>query len=257
METFSYQRVLPSCTLHRSLLVAIEKKLLLGLPVIMQDELRKITKGLGLEDHKKLEQYMVTVESKKKNVNYKCAKDLPSPYFERQPRQVKVEYVLCASKFISVEIIFSINERPRIDITTQSALVQKKMSKVADLLCESIAAYGNRHRVMHSPFVQSLLLLTIPLIVMVYGIYSEIDAFFLYSSMGWLCLLSLGLVKSLPQLFPWVTFETKRRFKLNRIPLLAKVSLLSVVVACYVALILLYSPRANSSDAVMLASLFG
>jgi hypothetical protein len=257
METFTYQRVLPSCTLHRALLAAIEKKLLLGIPILMHDGLRKITKRLGLEDHKKLEHYMIMVESKKQNMSYKCAKELPSPYFERQPKQVKVEYLLCASKFIAVEIVFSINQRPRVRMTTQSPIVQKMLPKVADTLCESIAAYGNRHKVLHSPFVQSLLLLTTPILVMAYGIYCEIDAFMLYSSMGWLCLLSLGLVKSLPQLFPWVTFETKRRFKLNRIPLLAKFSLISVVVACYIALILLYMPRASSSEAVMLASFFG
>ena len=257
METFSYQRVLPSCTLHRALLVAIEKKLVLGIPILMQDGLRKITKGLGLDDHKKLEQYTITVETKKKNVNYKCAKELPSPYFERQPKQVKIEYALCASKFIAVEIIFSINERPRVYMTTQSPMVEKMLPKIADALCESIAAYGNRHKIIHSPFVQSFLLLTIPLIVIAYGIYNDIDVFFLYSSMGWLCLLSLALVKSLPQLFPWVTFETKRRFKLNRIPLLAKFSILSVVVACYIALILLNLPRTDSSDTVMLAGLFG
>lgn len=257
METFNYQRTLPSCTLHKALLAEIEKRLRLGVPILLQEGLRKISLGLGLEDHKKLEHYMIIVESKKETLNFNCAKELPLPYFEHHPKKVKVEYDLCASKFITVRIIFTLNDRPRVYMSTQSQQVEKILPKVADGLCASILAYGNRHKFLHSPVVQSLPLLTIPLMVMAYGFYSEIDVFLLYSSMGWLCLLLLGLVKSLPQLFPWVTFATKRRFKLNRLPLLARFSLLSVAIACYIALVLLTMPRADNSDTIMLASLFG
>jgi hypothetical protein len=142
-------------------------------------------------------------------------------------------------------------------MTTQSPQVEKILHKIADNLCECIIAYGNRHRFLHSFFVQSLVMLVVPLAVLAYGMYKDIDVFLLCSSMGWLCLLLLGLVKLLPKIFPLVTFETKYRLKLNRIPLLAKFSLLSVVVACYVALVLLNMPRANTSGTIMLANLFG
>jgi len=35
METYSYQRILPSCTLNRTLLVEIEKRLLFDSPKIL------------------------------------------------------------------------------------------------------------------------------------------------------------------------------------------------------------------------------
>ncbi len=257
METFSYQMTLPSCTLGKALLVELEKRLRFGIPILAQEGLRKISMGLGFEDHKKLEHYMIIVESKKEILNFKCTKELPLPYFERQPKKVKVEYDLCASKFITVRIIFTPDERPRVYMKTQNQQVKKMLPKIADGLCATIEAYGNRHKALHNPFVQSLPLLTIPLMVMAFGIYSEIDLFLLCSSLGWLCLLMLGLVKSLPQLFPWVTFASKHRFKLNRLPVLAKVSLLSVAVACYIAMVLLYMPRASNADVIMLASLFG
>ena len=92
MEIFTYQRALPSCTLHKALLVQIEKQLLFGIPRHIQPVLRKTLMGLGLDDHKKLERYMITVETRKKNSNYACAKELPLPYFERQPKKVKIEY---------------------------------------------------------------------------------------------------------------------------------------------------------------------
>ena len=257
METFTYQRALPSCTLHKALLVQIEKQLLFGIPRHIQPVLRKTLLGLGLEDHKKLERYMITVETKKETRSYACANELPLPYFERQPKKVKIEYNLGAAKFIKVNIIFSLNDYPRVYMTSQSPSVEKVLPKIADGLCKSIVTYGNRHNVLHNSFVQSLLLLSIPLAVIVYGLYNNIDVFLLCSSMGWLCLLLLGLVKSLPQLFPMVTFETKYRLQLNRIPLLAKVSLLSVAVACYIAMVLMNIPRADNSGTIMLASLFG
>lgn len=257
METFSYQRALPSCTLQKALLVQIEKQLRLGIPRLIQKGLRKTLLGLGLEDHKQLEHYLITVESKKEIRNYACARELPLPYFERQPKKVKIEYDLGAAKFIKVNIIFSINDYARVYMTSQSPQVGKMLSKIADGLCASIIAYGNRHRVMHSSLVQSLFLLAVPFAVMAYGLYSEIDIFLLYSSMGWLCLLLLGLVRTLPQMFPLVTFETKHRLKLNRIPLLAKFSLLTVAAACYIALVLMNMPRAQSSGPMMMAGLFG
>ena len=257
METFSYQRSLPSCTLQKALLVQIEKQLRLGIPRLIQKGLRKTLVGLGLEDHKQLEHYLISVESKKETRNYACARELPLPYFERQPKKVKIEYDLGAAKFIKVNIIFSINDYARVYMTSQSPQVEKMLPKIADGLCASIIAYGNRHKLLHSPVVQTLLLLAIPCGVMAYGLYSKIDLFLLYSSMGWLCLLLLGLVRTLPQMFPLVTFQTKYRLKMNRIPLLAKFSLLTVAVACYIALVLMNMPRSNNSGTMMLAGLFG
>ena len=257
MEVFNYQRALPSCTLHKALLGQIEKQLLYGIPKHIHAVLQKTLSGLGLEDHKRLEHYMINVETKKATRNYACAKELPLPYFERQPKKVKIEYDLGASKFIRVIIIFSLDDYPRLYMSSQSQLVKKMFPKIADGLCKSIVTYGNRHKVLHNSCVQAILLLAIPFALLDYGLYKEVDAFLLCSSMGWLCLLLLALVKSLPQLFPLVTFETKHRLKLNRIPLLAKVALLSVAVACYIALVLMNIPRAENSGTIMLASLFG
>jgi hypothetical protein len=257
MKTFSYQRILPSCSLNRALLVNIEKRLRFGFPKLIQNGLRKVLQGLGLDDHQKFERFMVVVESKKESRILKCAKELSTPYFEQQPKFVKIFYDLGSTKFITVEVIFPRNDRPRVYLSTQSPQIEKLLPKIADGICAEIASHGNRHKILHNPVVQALILLTLPMMMMTYGVLSGIDIFLLYSSMGWLCLLSLGLVKSLPQLFPWVTFETKNYFKISRLPLLAKVSLLIVAVGCYIALVLLNMPHANSPEPVLLANLFG
>jgi hypothetical protein len=257
METYSYHRILPSCTLNRSLLADIEKRLLFGIPKLLQHLLQKVLQGLGLDSHKKIENYLVIVEKSKETHTLKCAKELTSPYFEPRTKQVSVVYKLSAPTMISIEIIFTKNNRPQINMTTQSPQVEKMLPKIADGLCSSIARYGNRHKIVHNTFVQSMLLMAVPTFVMTYGLYSGIDFFLLYTSMGWLCLLSLGLISSLPQMFPWVTFETQRRFQLSRLPLLAKVSLLTVSIGCYIGLVLLTIPRASEPTMVTLAGFLG
>jgi len=170
---------------------------------------------------------------------------------------LKVFYDLGSTKFITVEIIFPLDDRPRVSMSTHSPQIEKLLPKIADGLCATIALHGNRHKILHNPVVQAFFLLALPTMVMTYGILTGIDIFLLFSSMGWLCLLSLGLVKSLPQLFPWVSFENKYYFKISRLPLLAKVSLITVAVGCYIALILLSLPHANNPETVMVANLFG
>ena len=257
MEAYNCHRILPSCTLNRGLLSEIEKRLLIGIPQIMYQGLRKIVQGLGLEDHKRLENYQIIVEMNKETRNLKCAKELSNTYFEPRTKKVSVVYKLGAPKIIIVEIIFPLHGRPQINMTTQSPQVEKLLPKIADLLYTSILTYGNRQRILHNVFVQSILLLAVPSMVMAYGLYCGIDLFLLYTSMGWLCLLSLGLIKSLPLLFPWVTFEKRRSFQLCRLPLLAKFSLLTVAVGCYIGLILLSIPRASEPTTAMMVGFLG
>jgi len=257
METYSYHRILPSCTLNRALLVEIEKRLLFGIPKIMQPLLQKILQGLGLEGHKKLENYQVVVETRKESRCLKCAKELTNHYFDPRTKQVNIIYKLGAPKIIVVDIIFTQNDRPQVNLTTQSSQVEKLLPKIADGLCASIAIYGNRHKILHNVFVQSVLLLAVPTLAMIYGLYSGIDLFLLYTSMGWLCLLSLGLIKSLPYIFPWVTFETKRSFQLRRLPLLIRVSILTVAIGCYIGLVVMGVPPASEPAMVLLAGYVG
>ena len=257
METYSYQKTLPSCTLNRALLAEIEKRLMFGIPKLMRQGLAKVLQGLGLKDHKKLENYQIIVETVKESRTLQSAKQMPAPYFDRRTRQVSILYKLGAPRILTIEITFPQNARPKITMTTQSHQVEKLLPRIADGLCASIKNYGNRHKLLHNSFVQALLLLAVPLIMMSYGLYSGIDFFLLYSSMGWLCLLSLGIVKSLPHMFPWVTFETQSRFQLERLPLLVKFSLLFVSVGCYISLVLLNMPRTNGPGSVLLAGLVG
>ena len=105
--------------------------------------------------------------------------------------------------------------------------------------------YGNRYKFLHNRLVQSAILISLPTSVMLYGLYLGVDILLLYTSMGWLCLFSLGMTMSLPHLFPWVTFESRRRFHLSRLPLLAKFSLLTVAAGCYIGLVLMIIPVAT------------
>ncbi len=257
METYSYEKVLPSCTLNRGLLTDIEKRLLFGIPKLMQKGLNKVVQGLGLEDYKKIENYQIIVDNGKETSTLVSAKQMACTYFESRTRQVSVFYKLGAPQLLTIEINFPQNGRPCITMTTQSPQVEKLLPRIADGISAGVNVYGNRHKTLHNSFIQGALLLTVPAMVMSYGLYSGIDLFLLYSSMGWLCLISLGIIRSLPYLFPWVTFEKQRRFQFRRLPLLAKFSLLSVAAACYVGLVLLNMPRADEPATLLLAGIIG
>jgi len=81
MQTYSFHRILPSCTLNRTLLVEIEKRLLFGIPKLMQPLLQKIQQGLGLEGYKKLENYQVIVETKNGVTQLEVCQGVDQPLF--------------------------------------------------------------------------------------------------------------------------------------------------------------------------------
>ena len=245
MENITYQQILPSCTLNCELLAGLEKRLLLGIPTLLQRGLQTILKGLGLDSHKKLESYKVVIDAGRKTRTLGCSRDLQNSYFDSGTSQVRLLYSFGGPKIIVVEIIFPKDDLPRLILTTQSPQVEKLLPKIADGLCAVIDMYGNRYNLLHNRLVQSAILISLPTSVMLYGLYLGVDILLLYTSMGWLCLFSLGMTMSLPHLFPWVTFESRRRFHLSRLPLLAKFSLLTVAAGCYVGLILTIIPVAT------------
>jgi hypothetical protein len=257
METFTYQRILPSCTLNRSLLAEIEKRLLFGVPRLLHHGLKRVLQGLGIDDHRKLENYEVIIDTGKGPRTLKSAGELAFSYFEPGTRQVNVVYRLGAPKMITVEIVFSQNGRSQIDLSTHSPQIGKILPRIAEGVCAAIQLYGNRHRVFHNSFVQTGLLFATPALVMAYGFYREVDFFLLYACMGWLCLLSLGVIMSLPRMFPWVTFESRHRFQLRRLPLLARFALLTVAIGCYIGLVLLSVPSTDGQGAFLLAGVVG
>lgn len=257
MDTFSYQRTLPSCTLNRALVLEIEKKLLFGIPRLLQKLLRSVLQGLGLNDHKKLENYQVLIETSQKTRTLKSVQELATPYFENRTKQVVITYKLGAPKIITIEILFAENILPRISLTTQSPQIEKLFPTIADGVCASILNYRNRHKLLHNLFIQSALVLCVPTLVMAYGLYSGIDLVLLSASMGWLCILSLGMINALPLIFPWVTFETERRFQINRLPLLVKFSFMSFALGCYIALVLLLMPQTGGPTEIVLAGVVG
>lgn len=257
METFTCQRILPSCTLNRSLLAEMEKRLLNGVPRLLQHGLRKMVSGLGLESYKKLESYQILIETGQDSLALAGSRELANPWLPPQTRQVRIHYQLGGPRVISVELLFPQNGRPWLTLTTQSPQIEKILPKVADGLCAAMDRYRNRYKLLHNSLVQALLLFSIPGAVLVYGLHKGGDLFLLYASMGWLCLLSFGLIMSLPRVFPWVTFETPQRFQWRRLPLLVKVACLAVAIGCYVGLILLGVPPAGDSSLIILAAIFG
>ena len=242
METYSYRQVLPSCNLNRELLASLEKRLLLGIPKLLHQGLQKILKGLGLDSHKKLESYRIVMTVGKKTLTVRGAQEMAKPYFEPKTSQVRLEYSLGAPRILVLAMVFPRQGQPSLELSTQSPQLEKLLPKIAEGLIEVVGFYGNRHKLLHNPFIQAVLLFSLPMAVMGYGLLQGIDLFLLYTSMGWLCLLSLGLIMSLPQLFPWVTFESRRRFQWRRLPLLARVSVLSVAAGCYAGMVLLLLP---------------
>lgn len=245
METYTYAQVLPSCTLNRELLSGLEKRLLHGIPQMLHKGLMKILEGLGLDSHKKLEHYQIVVSVGQEARTFSCSDDLQSSCFESDINQVQVEYSLGAPRILKVELVFPKDGQANLKLTTQSPQMQKVLPKIAEALSSVIDMYGNRHKVLHSYFIQVLVLFSLPVAVMVYGMVNQLDMFLLFSSMGWLCLISFGFTMALPHIFPWVTFETRKRFQWNRLPLLVRFSILVYSACCYVGLVLLNLPVAN------------
>ena len=87
METYTCQRILPSCILNRSLLAEIEKRLLNGIPRLLQQGLRKMVSGLGLESYKKLESYQILIETNKESCMLTGSRELANPWLPPQTRQ--------------------------------------------------------------------------------------------------------------------------------------------------------------------------
>lgn len=245
METYTYAQSLPSCTLNRELLSGLEKRLLQGIPQMLHKGLRKILEGLGLDSHKKLEHYQIVVNVGKEARSFASTGDLQSDCLEGGIEQVRVEYSLGAPRILAVELVFPKNSQATLKLTTQSPQLEKLLPKIADGLSTVIEMYGNRHKMLHSHVIQTLVLFSMPAAVMAYGIINGLDMFLLFSSMGWLCLISLGFTMALPHIFPWVTFETRKRFQWNRLPLLVRFSILVYSACCYVGLVLLNLPVAS------------
>lgn len=245
METYTYDQVLPSCTLNRELLSGLEKRLLQGIPQMLHKGLQKILKGLGLESHKKLEHYQIVINVGQEAKTFSCSNDLQNSYFEPGIKQVKVEYSLGAPRILKVELVFPKSGHASLKLTTQSPQMQNMLPKIADGLSTVIEMYGNRHKMLHSSTIQALVLFSMPAAVMSYGIINGLDMFLLFSSMGWLCLISLGFTMALPHIFPWVTFESRKSFQWSRLPLLVRFSILVYSACCYVGLVLMNLPLAS------------
>jgi hypothetical protein len=211
--------------------------------------------GLGLKDHRKLERFSIEVQDRSSLRSFHRAKDFLEPYFHPQTQSITVNYQLGAPQLISLKLCFPRRERPFVELETASPLVHKALPKIADELTGIIDMYRNRHHLLHNIVMQGLVMLSVPMLFFAYGYLTGIDPFFIFTSMGWLCLLSWGTTMTLPRLFPEVSFATRRRFHFCRLPVLGMFAFLLVVTACYISLVMFELPRAGLSPSVLLVSL--
>jgi hypothetical protein len=246
MGTYTYQRTLPSCMLSAGTLTELERRLCNGIPRLLNKDLTRIMKGLGVPDPSSLQKFSIGIDGKASSHTLDHASELTNGAFCSGTRRVEIYYRLAAPNLIEIEMTFPEKGRPYVRITSRSPQVQKHFRRIADGLSMAIRLYGNRNRLLHNQAIQSVVMLSIPAIFAIYGHWMGIDPFSLYTSMGWLCLLACGVTMTLPRLFPWVDFETKRRFQFTRLPLLASISITLVALACYMTLVFYGLPRAIS-----------
>ena len=237
MDQFSRLHHIPSCTLNKSLLVDLEKKIHHNVPKILNKLLFKLTGGLGLSGHEKLESYRVVVEEKKKKSILESARKLPANHFKSRVKQVRLTYRLAAPRILFLEIVFSRNGHSYIRMESQSQHVENSFPQILDTLCGTIEGYANYHKYLHNRLLQALFVLILPLASVVYGYFAGLSMTPLLFSMGWLCLLSLGIVRSLQYLYPWVTFQSKSLVEIHRFPMLASLAILVVVIGFYLTLV--------------------
>jgi len=256
METYTYRQTLPSCRLTAGTLTELEKRLCNGIPRLMKSELDRIMRGLKLTDYASLQKFSISIEERSAEQNLQHAWELQDNLFKPGTRRVVLSYRLAAPHLVQVEMVFADQERPYLEIITRSPQVHKLCPRIFDGLVGAIELYGNRYKLLHNFGVQALTMLSVPLLFGLYGYLDGIDPFFLYSSLGWLCLLAYATTTMLPRLFPWVSFANRQRLELERVPLLAMLSVNLVALACYITMVFYELPR-TSTHLMLLAKLGG
>lgn len=248
MEQFSRLQIIPSCTLSKSLLVNLEKRVHHKIPHVLEKMLTKLTMGLGLQSYEKLESFRVIIEEKKKKKIFTSATDLTDNHFKASVKQVRVTYRLAAPKILFLEIVFSRKGHSYIRLESQSPQIEDHFSQLLDNLCGAIDGYANLHRLLHNRLIRIISLLVLPAACTIYGLFAGIDLVALLFSMGWLCLLSLGVFQSLQSLYPWVTFKSKSLIELHRLPMLASLAVWVVAVGLYLTMVMTNLPYTHETQ---------
>ena len=126
--------------------------------------------------------------------------------------------------------------------------MENSFRQILDTLCGTIEGYANYHKFLHNRLLQTLFVLVLPLASAVYGYFAGLEMTPLLFSLGWLCLLSLGIVRSLQFLYPWVTFQSKSIVEIHRLPMLASLAVLVVVIGFYLTVVVNNLPSMDHSQ---------
>lgn len=237
METNLLEYPLPSCRVNTRLIIKLENYLLMQIPALLRKELSGMMEVLDLKSPASLKKYSVSLQDRSGERELESITALPGKTFPPSLRRITLNFKIGRPEILAVTVVFAAGARPRLELATMSRQVQKNCPRIAAGVNGIVQSWGTRNRIFHSRPVQALLAAAIPAAVAGYGWLKGIDPFFLFSSQGWLLLLSGGLSLTLPRLFPLVSFQTRRRIDLKRLAFLGLLALDLTAISGYVGLL--------------------
>ncbi len=217
METFKLIRTLPSCRISKRLIAQMESYLLGQLPKLLKKELANMMELLDLKNPGALRQYVLSFQGSAGTEDLETISNYKKEQLPSTLRRVTMSLKLGRPEILGIRMVFAHRGKPFIEISTASQSVKQNCNKILQHLQEILRSAASRSWLFHHKAFQTLLTLSIPAGVMVYGHLIGKDSILLYYSQGWLLLFSGLLSYSLTKVFPFITFRTDRKVDLKKI----------------------------------------
>lgn len=237
MEKKVVRRTLPSCRVSRSLIRQLENYLLIQIPKILKDDVKRMVTVMGKRPEE-LRRYSLSVLEGQDVKEYASIGKYPDKTFSPKTRRATLRYQLGIPVTIEVAVRFAHREAPVVEVSTVHQGGRKLCTHVCDNIRGIIQNWSNKNGVVHNRGVQVATAVSLPVAVVVYGWFTGADLFFLVASQGWLFLLGIFLIFNLKRLFPLVAFETgRRRFNLRTLLYSAGLAGIVSLIVAYIVLL--------------------
>jgi len=236
MEKTVIRKTLPSCRVSKNLIKQLENYLLIQMPKILKDDVKRMVTVMGKRPEE-LRRYTLSIMEGSDLREYATIAKYSGEKFHPKTRRATLKYHLGIPVLVEVAIRFDEGEAPVVEISTVHQAGKKLCTHVLKNLRGIIQNWSNKNSVIHNRVMQVTTTVSIPVAVIVYGYLTGADMFFLISSQGWLFLLGIFLTWNLKHLFPLVTFETRRRVDMRTLLYLAGLAAILSLIAAYIVLL--------------------
>jgi len=239
VDQISLQKRLPPCQVSRKMISQLENFLNVQVPKLFQKELASMSGIFQGQNASSLRKYALYVQQGSQTEELKKLEDLKGSVFSNKVRHISLRLRLGIPEIINISISFTRDQFGELDLTVTDPKAKAKAQKIYDALRQILSAYAKKRAVVHNRAFQILVTLLVPVGLIGLGVWWQSDLFFLFLSLGWLVLLSVFLNYSLAQTFPYITFQTDKRFHLRSLLYGLSLLLVIAVTAGYVYLLVM------------------